>query len=76
MLISMNIIKVCTHTPCRGLGLGLGGAQADWSIRGCSTAGGCAAVFLAIAGFINFSDVLFIRFGYPGRPRPSMNLDN
>ena len=36
-----------------GLGLGLGGAQADWSIRGCSTAGGCAAVFLAIAGFVS-----------------------
>ena len=55
MLISMNIIKVM-HTRRvhgLGLGLGLGGTQADWSIRGCSTAGGCAAVFLAIAGFVS-----------------------
>ena len=47
MLISMTIIIGL------GLGLGLGGAQVDWSIRGCSTAGGCAAVFLAIAGFVS-----------------------
>ena len=57
MLISMNIIKVMHTRRVRGLGLGLGlglgGAQADWSIRGCSTAGGCAAVFLAIAGFVS-----------------------
>ena len=53
MLIPMNIIKVMHTRRVRGLGLGLGGAQADWSIRGCSTAGGCAAVFLAIAGFVS-----------------------
>ena len=55
MLISMNIIKVMHTRRVRGLGLGLGlgGAQVDWSIRGCSTAGGCAAVFLAIAGFVS-----------------------
>ena len=55
MLISMNIIKVMHTRRVRGLGLGLGlgGAQADWSIRGCSTAGGCAAVFLAIARFVS-----------------------
>ena len=51
MLISMNIIKVMHARRVRGLGLG--GAQADWSIRGCSTAGGCAAVFQAIAGFVS-----------------------
>ena len=67
ILISMNIINVMHTRLVRGLGLGLGlglgqglglelglgEAQADWSIRGCSTAGGCAAVFLAIAGFVS-----------------------